>query len=71
MGSAREGLANSLWTAGRRDEAERHLQDLLRLNPSDNQGVRYTLAGFLAAGPHHDEYTQIDAPDRSSHHAHV
>jgi tetratricopeptide (TPR) repeat protein len=44
---ARLGLANSLWTAGRREEAVRHWQDLLRLNPGDNQGVRYTLAGFL------------------------
>lgn len=44
---ARLGLAHSLWTAGRRDEAVRHLQDMLRLNPGDNQGVRYTLAGFL------------------------
>jgi tetratricopeptide (TPR) repeat protein len=46
---AREGLANALWTAGRRDEAVTHLQDMLRLNPNDNQGVRYTLAGFLLA----------------------
>jgi len=44
---ARLGLAHSLWTAGRRDEAVQHLQDMLRLNPDDNQGVRYTLAGFL------------------------
>jgi tetratricopeptide (TPR) repeat protein len=44
---ARLGLAHCLWTAGRRDEAVRHLQDMLRLNPGDNQGVRYTLAGFL------------------------
>jgi tetratricopeptide (TPR) repeat protein len=44
---ARLGLAHSLWTAGRREEAVRHLQDMLRLNPGDNQGVRYTLAGFL------------------------
>ncbi len=44
---ARLGLAHSLWTAGRRDEAVQHLQDMLRLNPNDNQGVRYTLAGFL------------------------
>jgi hypothetical protein len=44
---ARLGLAHSLWTAGRRDEAVQHLQDMLRLNPRDNQGVRYTLAGFL------------------------
>jgi hypothetical protein len=44
---ARLGLAHSLWTAGRREEAVAHLQDMLRLNPGDNQGVRYTLAGFL------------------------
>jgi tetratricopeptide (TPR) repeat protein len=44
---AREGLALSLWTAGRRQEAVEHLQEMLRLNPGDNQGVRYTLAGFL------------------------
>ena len=44
---ARLGLALSLWTAGRRNEAVQHLQDMLRLNPGDNQGVRYTLAGFL------------------------
>jgi tetratricopeptide (TPR) repeat protein len=44
---ARLGLAHSLWTAGRREEAVAHLQDMLRLNPGDNQGVRCTLAGFL------------------------
>jgi tetratricopeptide (TPR) repeat protein len=44
---AREGLANALWTAGRRQEAVEHLQEMLRLNPHDNQGVRYTLARFL------------------------
>jgi tetratricopeptide (TPR) repeat protein len=46
---AREGLASELWTMGRRDEAIKHLQDMLRLNPGDNQGVRYTLAGWLLA----------------------
>ena len=44
---AREGLANVLWTVGRRDEAVGHLQDMLRLNPRDNQGVRHVLAGYL------------------------
>lgn len=44
---ARQGLAFALWTSGRRDEAVQHLQDMLRLNPNDNQGLRYTLAGFL------------------------
>lgn len=44
---ARLGLAMALWTAGRREEAVQHLQDMLRLNPGDNQGVRYTLASYL------------------------
>jgi tetratricopeptide (TPR) repeat protein len=44
---ARAGLAFALWTAGRRDEAVRHVQDMLRLNPNDNQGLRYTLASWL------------------------
>jgi tetratricopeptide (TPR) repeat protein len=44
---ARLGLAHALWAAARRAEAVRHLQDMLRLNPHDNQRVRYPLAGFL------------------------
>jgi tetratricopeptide (TPR) repeat protein len=44
---ARLGLVNCLWTTERRQEAVEHLGDMLRLNPGDNQGVRYTLAGFL------------------------
>lgn len=37
---ARFGFAECLWGAGRHDEALGHLQELLRLNPDDNQGVR-------------------------------
>jgi tetratricopeptide (TPR) repeat protein len=37
---ARAGLAESLWAIGRQEEAVAHFQDLLRLNPNDNQGVR-------------------------------
>lgn len=44
---AREGLAGCLWQLGRREEAVAHYQGLLRLNPGDNQGVRYVLAGRL------------------------
>jgi tetratricopeptide (TPR) repeat protein len=44
---ARLGLAECLWEAGRREEALGHLRELLRLNPSDNQGVRYILAQVL------------------------
>jgi tetratricopeptide (TPR) repeat protein len=44
---ARVGLAQHLWMQGRREEAVGHLQDMLRLNPNDNQGLRYVLAGWL------------------------
>jgi tetratricopeptide (TPR) repeat protein len=46
---ARHGLAAVLWHLGERDAAIGHVQDLLRLNPGDNQGVRYTLATWLLA----------------------
>jgi hypothetical protein len=44
---ARLGLAFSLWKAGRRDEALAHSQEMLRLNPNDNQGVRYIVVNWL------------------------
>ncbi|HEY7153561.1 MAG TPA: hypothetical protein VH575_06350 [Gemmataceae bacterium] len=44
---ARLGLAHTLWTSGRQEEAVNHARDMLRLNPGDNQGIRYTLAGWL------------------------
>jgi tetratricopeptide (TPR) repeat protein len=48
---ARFGLAESLTAAGRIDEAMTHYQELLRLNPEDNQGVRYVLLpNLLSAG---------------------
>jgi tetratricopeptide (TPR) repeat protein len=56
---AREGLACSLWTMGRRDEAIGHIQEMLRLNPNDNQGVRYTLAAWLLAEKRDDELAQL------------
>ncbi|MBY0332651.1 MAG: tetratricopeptide repeat protein, partial [Acetobacteraceae bacterium] len=44
---ARAGLAQELWRQGRHDAAIGELQDLLRLNPNDNQGLRYRLLGWL------------------------
>ena len=44
---ARLGLAMALWRRGIRDEAAAHLRDMLRLNPNDNQGLRYILAAQL------------------------
>ena len=65
---ARLGLAHALWTAGRRDEAVQHLQDMLRLNPGDNQGVRYTLAGFLLFLDRDDDLARLlqQYPDEGS-----
>ncbi|MEZ4712414.1 MAG: hypothetical protein R3A44_34815 [Caldilineaceae bacterium] len=40
---AREGLAEVLWRLGRTKEAITHFQEMLVLNPNDNQGVRYML----------------------------
>jgi tetratricopeptide (TPR) repeat protein len=40
-------LAQALWDAARRDEAAGHAAELLRLNPDDNQGVRYPLFHWL------------------------
>ena len=45
---ARLGLAMALWRRGAREDAVDHLRAMLRLNPGDNQGVRYILAAFLA-----------------------
>jgi tetratricopeptide (TPR) repeat protein len=44
---ARLGLAQTLRSLGRDDEALTHYRDLLRLNPNDNQGVRYLLVVAL------------------------
>lgn len=44
---ARAGLAQALWALGDRDEAVAHYRDMLRLNPGDNQGIRYILASAL------------------------
>lgn len=44
---ARSGLAQCLWEAGKRAEAVEHYWELLRLNPNDNQGIRYLLMPCL------------------------
>ena len=46
---ARAGLAQCLWMLGNRQEAIEHYRDMLRLNPNDNQGIRYILANCLLA----------------------
>lgn len=44
---ARTGLADALWAAGQQSEAVAHYTELLRLNPNDNQGLRYRLTNWL------------------------
>jgi tetratricopeptide (TPR) repeat protein len=44
---ARAGLAAILNAVGEVDAAIGHYRDMLRLNPNDNQGIRYVLAGCL------------------------
>jgi len=46
---ARQGLAEVLWVLGERQDAIGHATDLLRLNPGDNQGIRYLLVNWLLA----------------------
>lgn len=44
---ALHGLAISLWSAGKKTEAVDQAREMLRLNPNDNQGVRYGLLAWL------------------------
>lgn len=44
---ARGGLAQCLWILGEEEEAIGHYEDMLRLNPNDNQGIRHILLEHL------------------------
>lgn len=44
---ARQGLYQCLWSLGQKEEAIAHCEEMLSLNPNDNQGVRYDLAAYL------------------------
>ncbi|MFQ5830448.1 MAG: tetratricopeptide repeat protein [Candidatus Methylomirabilia bacterium] len=52
---ARFGLAQNLEGLGRMNEAIDHYRELLRLNPNDNQGVRYILLPALLVSGRDDE----------------
>jgi len=56
---ARHELALSLWDRGDRDEAVEHFRDMLRLNPNDNQGIRYCLFDALLALGRDDEADKL------------
>jgi tetratricopeptide (TPR) repeat protein len=44
---ARHMLALTLWSLGKKQEAVKHLQAMLILNPNDNQGIRHILLSWL------------------------
>jgi len=56
---ARQGLAQTLWDKGLQDEAATHYRDMLRLNPNDNQGIRYLLTDCLLILGRDDEAAKL------------
>jgi tetratricopeptide (TPR) repeat protein len=55
---ARHNLAHELYKAGRIAEAIHHYEEMIQLNPGDNQGLRYSLLG------HYLEIDDLDGARR-------
>jgi tetratricopeptide (TPR) repeat protein len=49
------GFMHCLWEAGEHNTAIDHAKEMLKLNPSDNQGIRYILITYLAELNRYDE----------------
>ncbi len=56
---ARQGLADCLWLLGYREEAVDHYEGMLRLNPNDNQGIRYPLVACLLDLDRHEQLESL------------
>ncbi len=56
---ARLGLAQCLWSLRRQEQAIGHCRELLRLNPNDNQGVRYVLSSYLCELGRDDQWQEL------------
>ena len=56
---AREGAAECLWALDRYEEAITHYREMLRLNPNDNQGIRYMLVRLLLKTGRDDEVGKL------------
>ncbi len=56
---ARFGLARCLEDLDRRDEAIGHYREIIRLDPGDNQGVRYSLLAALLLAGRDDEVAAL------------
>ena len=51
------GLMECLWEIGEHDEAIKYAKEMLRLNVSDNQGIRYILLSYLIKM---ERYSELD-----------
>ncbi|MGH3031290.1 MAG: hypothetical protein ACRDNE_11110 [Gaiellaceae bacterium] len=58
---ARAAFAETLWALDRQEEAVKHQRDLLRLNPNDNQGIRYRQAEWLLWLERYEELDELFA----------
>lgn len=56
---ALKGLADSLFDGGQIERAIENYQEILRLNPSDNQGVRYVLLPLLIERDQSEDARQL------------
>ncbi len=54
-----QGLAEVLWVLGEQEVAIGHAREMLRLNPMDNQGIRYLLANWLLTGGEDDALERL------------
>ncbi len=67
---ARYARGYALWKMGKTAEARQEFQDLLRLNPGDNQGVRYLLVALLLETGEYGQAQQVISrysPDNLCH----
>ncbi len=56
---AKANLASCLTAMERYDQAIFHFKDMMELNPSDNQGIRYHLAVWLVHQNNREEYLKL------------
>jgi ST7 protein. len=63
-----QGLAKCLWEIGERQESIEKYSELIRLNPSDNQGIRYILINCLIAVQSNEsaEKLLVEYPENSA-----
>jgi tetratricopeptide (TPR) repeat protein len=54
-----EGVVNCLWEVDRHEEAIEVCRMMLKLNPNDNQGMRYRLASMFLDMERHAELEQL------------